>query len=415
MSLEDKPDVILLVRSYRRPNFLSQTLESLISSDIDICKNRYIYDDCSEDPRTKRVLSDPKYINEGLKGFELIRGRTNVGVKQSYVDALNYIRDEKFDIVITVDNDVVVKPDFIKVLVSEFKNVVDKYKSLEVLFTGFNPTNAHLNSIEDFGTFYRKYSCGGVNFVFHKEFLGFIVDAWDKGEDNSVMNMMNIKKFPLCCIKTSVLNHMGSVGLHADGSSWDTDEKFTYEDVNLLEIRPPLDDGLYFIKPVLNNDNKFDEALLACHNTLTEDFRDVNSRYVLVHTRQAKNPEWQGDKWLVERLGDGTYKIMLQNNMLLNINNGNSNSYFSGHLYYDSDKRAGNSMYLYVHKNFTGSVWNLEPVGENMFYIVLDLGDKEYLLSVNDKNDDDKRDINSVYVNATPNRKIATKWCFIKI
>lgn len=415
MSADYKPEVVLLVRSYRRPKFLRQALDSLICSDIDICKSRYIYDDCSEDPKTKRLLSDPKYINNASKGFEVIRGLTNVGVKQSYVDALNYIKDEKFEIVITVDNDVVVKPNFVKILISEFKKVVAKYKSVDVLLTGFNPTNAHLNSIEDYGTFYRKYSCGGVNFVFHKAFLKFIAECWDKGEDNAVMDKMHQNKLPLCCLKTSVVNHMGSVGLHADGNKWDTDETFTYDDVNINELKPSIDDGLYFIKPLIKYGTRFNESLLACHNTLVEDNRDVNSRYVMIHNNQVNNPQWEGDKWLIKHLGDDTYKIMLQNNSLLNIPDYSGNSYLSGHLYYDDDKRDAVSLYPYIHKNFTGSVWSFEQVGEDLFYIILDLGDKEYFLSVNDNIDRDIRDINSIYVNAISNKTDATKWSLKKI
>jgi len=412
MSLNDKPDIILLVRSYQRPNFLRQSLESLIYSDIDLCKKRYIYDDCSEDPWTKKVLSDPKYINSTPKGFELIKGYTNVGVKQSYVDALDYISSEEFDIVITVDNDIVVKPDFVNVLVSEFKKAVVKYKRLEILLTGFNPTNAHLNKIEDCGTFYRKYSCGGVNFVFHKLFLNFISDSWDKGEDNSVMNIMSTMNLPLCCLKNSVLNHMGSVGIHADGNTWDTDENFTYTDVKLLEDKGPIDSGIYFIKSVSNN--RFNGSLLTCHNTLIEDSRDINSSYVIAHTKQVNNQQWKGDKWLIEQLGGGTYKIMLQNSSATNVSGITENTHLCAHFYYDSDKRNGHSLYVYVHKEFKGSVWTLIPAGENMFYIVIVIGDNEYMLSANNNINGDVRDESSMYVSATSNKNAAAKWCFEK-
>jgi glycosyltransferase involved in cell wall biosynthesis len=68
--------VALLVRSYNRPDYLRDTLDSLIRADIDICCERLIYDDCSSDPEVVRVLTDPTRVSVLGKEFSVIdKGR----------------------------------------------------------------------------------------------------------------------------------------------------------------------------------------------------------------------------------------------------------------------------------------------------------------------------------------------------
>lgn len=221
-------NVILLIRSYERPEYLETTLKSVLSSDIDICTKRYIYDDASNDIDTNRLLSNKDYVNVKGKEFIVIKGRTNRGVKLSYVDALNYIKNYNNDeelLICTIDNDVIVKPNFISVLMNEYTNAHNKYNTLNILLTGFNPTNAHVNFIEDNGSYYRKESCGGVNFVFHIKFIDFIIKQWDIQEDWGVIYEMIKQDMPICCLTNSVINHIGYHGVNSFGNP-DLDSKF---------------------------------------------------------------------------------------------------------------------------------------------------------------------------------------------
>lgn len=244
-------NTILLIRSFNRPEYLEKTLQSVLASDIDLCVKRYIYDDGSTDANTLELLSSDEYMNVKGKEFTVIKSPNNYGCKQSYVEALDHIRfdvrDNYQDVVVqpngivlnklddshanllicTIDNDVIVKPDWITILSKEYYNAFNKYNTFDLLLTGFNPTNAHLNIIEDNGTYYRKYTCGGVNFVFHFNFVSFIRDMWSEGLDDRVNDMMNCQGMPLCCLKKSVLNHIGLIGLNSTGiSRSDTDEIF---------------------------------------------------------------------------------------------------------------------------------------------------------------------------------------------
>lgn len=223
--------IILLIRSHNRPEYLEKTLKSVLESDIDLCYKRYIYDDGSDNDKTNQILINNDYINVYGKEFIVMKDDINQGCKMSYVKALDFIKennDNNSDLIIcTIDNDVVVKPDFISIILNEYENICNHYQSKEILLTGFNPTNAHLNMIEDFGSYYRKETCGGVNFIFHISFLDFIKTNWYVHDNDWGVNWaMKDRNMPLLCLKKSVVNHIGLFGLNSFGITTDEDCNF---------------------------------------------------------------------------------------------------------------------------------------------------------------------------------------------
>jgi len=220
--------IILLIRSYNRPEYFEKTLKSVLDADIDLCIKRYIYDDGSDDETTINLLTNNEYINVNKKEFYVIRS-VNEGCKISYIKALEYIKNDNTDLsnylICTIDNDIIAKPNFISILINEYINAYNKYLTFDILLTGFNPKNAHVNMIEDNGSFYRKSSCGGVNFVFHINFIDFIISGWNLFLDWGVVDEMNRQDMPICCLKKSVINHFGYFGLNSNGYA-DNDSEF---------------------------------------------------------------------------------------------------------------------------------------------------------------------------------------------
>ena len=227
----DESIVVLLIRSYNRPQYLKTTLDSILASDVNHCKRRYIYDDGSTDTETLRLLSDPTYVNVPTKEFIVINNEVNVGCKQSYLNALAYIKCDNIGadtVVCTVDNDVVVKKQFISIIAHEYEKARVFFNTTNILLTGFNPTNAHMNKIKEYDTFYRKETCGGINFVFHIDFLDFICQHWSINLDFGVNSAMQAQNMPLLCLNTSAINHIGEFGLNSHGSNRvDEDVHFT--------------------------------------------------------------------------------------------------------------------------------------------------------------------------------------------
>ena len=222
--------IYILVRSFERPECLQRTLRSILLADVDLCAARYVYDDGSTSDETLRVLSDEGLINRSGKEFEVVRGE-NCGCRRSFVMALEHLKGvvESNAFIITVDNDVVVKPNFVSALVSAHSEAVAEYGTHRVLLTGFNPTNAHRNSIGPVGqnaAYYRKRTCGGINYAFHRTMIDFIAEQWKRDNDWGVCKQMYNLNIPLLCLKRSVVNHIGVRGLHSRDARYDVDDRF---------------------------------------------------------------------------------------------------------------------------------------------------------------------------------------------
>jgi cellulose synthase/poly-beta-1,6-N-acetylglucosamine synthase-like glycosyltransferase len=227
-NISEIPIIVLLVRSFNRPSYLKTTLQSLLNSDINVCIKRYIFDDGSDCSTTKNILKDIQLVNVPHKEFQIIYGKKNVGVRQSFLDALTFIHTNiKYDYLISVDNDIVVKPNFIYKLMQAYKDAEIRYKTQHILFTGFNPTNAHTDIIQKTDTYCRKKTIGAVNILFHSVLFNIIYDYWKSGEDWGICYYMVKNNLPICCLNNSVINHIGILGINSNKyKNYDTDTLF---------------------------------------------------------------------------------------------------------------------------------------------------------------------------------------------
>ena len=227
-------NVVLLVRSYNRPEYLRKTLESILKSDIDLCSKRYIYDDGSNNTDTISILNDEQYINVFSKKFEVLINEKNKGCKQSYIDALTFIKENHSEkcLICTIDNDVIVKPNFIREIIDKYMCAFDYYNHNKILFTGFNSSNTHnkrntkYKENDEFENFYRKTSMGAVNFIFDISFIDEIIESWNKRVDWGVIRYMNNNNYPMLCFNKSILNHIGEDGLFSRKGRYDHDINF---------------------------------------------------------------------------------------------------------------------------------------------------------------------------------------------
>lgn len=221
--------VILLLRSYERPTYLKHTLVSLLKSDINLCIKRYIYDDGSKNNNVLNILNNNNLINKKGKEFKIIK-KINKGCKESYISALKYIENDNSNIsdyfICTIDNDVIVKPNFILSLCFFYNKAFEVFKTNNMLLTGFNPTNAHLNNIKQYNGFYRKNTAGAINFFFHIKFLNFIIQSWLFELDHGVNKCMIKNDYPLLCLNKGIINHIGQHGLWSNKFFFDFDSNF---------------------------------------------------------------------------------------------------------------------------------------------------------------------------------------------
>jgi hypothetical protein len=226
-------EIVLLVRSYNRPEYLEKTLESVLKSDINLCIKRYIYDDGSNNTDTINILNNETYVNCPSKEFEVIFNDKNVKCKKSFIDALTFLKEKHSSncLICLIDNDVNVKYNFISQIITKYMEAYKFYNHNKILFTGFNSSNTHKNNKNyeenrEFEDFYRKTSMGGVNFIFHNTFIDEIISAWSTRVDWGVVKYMNRKNYPMLCFKNSILNHIGENGLWSRKGRYDHDKDF---------------------------------------------------------------------------------------------------------------------------------------------------------------------------------------------
>ena len=104
-------NIIFLLRSYNRPEYLRKTLEYLDKSDLDdYCSEKYIYDDASDNIETLNILNN--YKNK----YNILYNTKNYKQK-SFVKFMEYIETintEKIDFICYLDNDALVTNDFLK-------------------------------------------------------------------------------------------------------------------------------------------------------------------------------------------------------------------------------------------------------------------------------------------------------------
>ena len=235
--------IILLIRSYNRANYLKKTLISLFKSDLTRVNKIFIYDDKSNDKNTIKILKNIKKYNIYNKNIKIIKGKKNYGVNKGYIYPLKIIKSKykKNTLVITIDNDIIMKKKWINILYDAYHKAEKFYKTKKILLTGFNCSNQHINTFNNYyyskkKLYYRKKTIGGCNFVFNISFINFIIKQWNFGTklfknkpyaaDWAVINKMQKLKYPILCLNKSVINHIGKNGTFSSPKIYNKDSYY---------------------------------------------------------------------------------------------------------------------------------------------------------------------------------------------
>jgi hypothetical protein len=228
--------ITLLVRSYHRPEYLRHSIASLQESDIHLCQNRLVYDDGSRDPETLGILKNLHHSTK-KNGFQVYFQDKNVGCRQSYVDALETIQKlpdfNPSGYTCIIDNDVQVNKKLIEQLFFVYKDAVHQLKTKNIVLSGFNPSNAHRNSVvKTFRHFHIKKTVGGVCYFFSNHLIDTIKQAWSQKQDWGVNYVFDTRPdHHMICVNQSLVNHIGQWGLHSSESRYDSDDEFSQDSI----------------------------------------------------------------------------------------------------------------------------------------------------------------------------------------
>lgn len=217
--------IVVLIRSYNRPTYLSSTLRSIVSSLKEQPPAQFVvYDDGSTDAETLRILETYQ------DSFHVVLRPNNVGCSQSYLDALQYLRESwssasHFAI---VDNDIEVSPRWLHTLMVRYNEAEIMWPQEHILLSGFNPTNAHLDTQHNVQEhIHERSSVGAVCYFFSSSCLPDIERGWNGNDDWGVNELFHTEtSHRMCGLNKGVVNHVGAVGLHSTPHMYDQDANF---------------------------------------------------------------------------------------------------------------------------------------------------------------------------------------------
>ena len=196
----------LVIPVYNRPEYVVQCFESLkaLTTLPDII---IINDDASTDPMLDKLW---RSLNDDLGIVYWDTVDKNAGVRARLVSGIDHAFENGADLVINLDSDAVVKPDFIAHLLTLHTAV----GAGEHIVSGFNCKSESNKSLRDNEPYDIKPFCNGINMCFNKkQYEKYIrpsllkVGNWDQ-ETSFACQKDNL---PFIIAKPSVVQHIGLV------------------------------------------------------------------------------------------------------------------------------------------------------------------------------------------------------------
>lgn len=191
----------LLLNTYNRPEYLSQCIESVRNADLsDVFV--LVVDDCSTDHKVMPLL----------KGFMVYQMDKNKSIRYSLEKGMQILFDQvKCDIVINLDADAIVHPQFIPrllVLHSQFPD--DIITGFNTLVVGRHPI------VSQHEGYCVKQSCGGINMLITRSVYDNILkralltaQRTNGHWDDITCNILREKGGKVICSTPSVVQHIG--------------------------------------------------------------------------------------------------------------------------------------------------------------------------------------------------------------
>ena len=156
----------LLITAYNRPEYLEQCLESVWKCPLNLELEVLIIDDCSTDKRTVDLIDSYCKVLTSVKKMRMTK---NQGIKNALQVGFNYLFSNGCGLVINLDGDAIVKPQFLKVL-TDLKKAYPFH-----IVSGFNTQTVDLKTkklrhrtLTIFEDHCIKESIGGINMVINK-------------------------------------------------------------------------------------------------------------------------------------------------------------------------------------------------------------------------------------------------------
>lgn len=191
----------LLINTYNRSEYLERCIASIRKADLSRVIQVLVVDDCSTDRKVFNLLN----------GFLIYRMPENKSIRYAIQEGYEMLFDWGFEIVINLDGDAIVKPDFIQKLVDLHRQFPNN------IITGFNSLVIGRHPIfEQHETYCVKKSCGGINMLVTRKMYDEVVNPSlitaqrTRGHwDDIVSQKIRDRNEVFICSTPSVVQHIG--------------------------------------------------------------------------------------------------------------------------------------------------------------------------------------------------------------
>jgi len=219
---------IIAMTCYERFSYLKKTLASLMESDLSLCKKIYLIDDCSRDPRVRKLLKTLPDI------FQVHFNEKNLGVDFNMLKSykIAFGENPNHTSIVSIDSDCIYKKEWLNEI-DKAANAFDDWG----LVSTFN-TNVH-KTIAQTGNYLIKKTAGGFSALMRKNLLTEVLDdrekiangAFEIKSGDTSWDLIYNKKvkdngLKIVVTKTSFTDHIGKFGSHANGINYDQAEEF---------------------------------------------------------------------------------------------------------------------------------------------------------------------------------------------
>jgi len=217
---EDKLKIAICTTTFNRPQYVKRMVDSLKQtfqiSGIEI--QQFVRDDMGGGEDNVAKFGTSRFFT-GLswpvvKNYNLY----TQGADKNTLLCFEDVKEWNPDFIVNLDSDMIVKPNWVQVMVDTWK----KYESETGILSGFNTLKNH-KILETRDDVYVKNSLGGAGMMIPYSFLqeinllGHWRASWGNSElgwDFKILEACRVRNKKLMCTKPSVFQHIGEHGIH---------------------------------------------------------------------------------------------------------------------------------------------------------------------------------------------------------
>ncbi len=206
----------LSMTTYNRPEYLKQTLDSLLKCNFPLDTHLVISDDHSTDPDTINMLNSIHSTNN--LDIQILRRPHTLRCDRNMVETMKYCfskTDDKY--LITIDSDVIFNKEWMNKLLQGYCSIPINIPIAGV--TAFNVTETHPILNPNFNDLlFEKVNIGGFCAMINRDLLldNLRVDQWDW----AYVDKAQSKGYRFFSLNKSYVQHIGQHGKSVGGNGY---------------------------------------------------------------------------------------------------------------------------------------------------------------------------------------------------